>query len=93
MIYARSTVSSGSQLVLETAAVSGACCPAKRQKFSRKGFAEFLTAWEFGERLGCGIVGAVPPAPDLGHPDIPFSNAIREMARRLNTAPVRFLAA
>jgi hypothetical protein len=67
--------------------------------------AEFLTAWEFGERLGCGIVGVVPPAPDLhagcefepfpvlGHPDIPFSNAIREMARRLNAAPVRFLAA
>jgi hypothetical protein len=64
----------------------------------------FLTSSEFGKRLGCGILGVVPPAADLNagvefepflvlsHPDIPFSNSIREMARRLNTAPERFPA-
>jgi pilus assembly protein CpaE len=67
-------------------------------------FAEFLTPAEFGQRLGCGILGAVVPAPDLNaetafepflvlsQPDIPFSTCIRETARRLSIAPVRFLA-
>jgi Flp pilus assembly CpaE family ATPase len=72
---------------------------------SRTPFAEFLTPAEFGQRLGCGMLGAVTPAADLNaetvfepflvlsHPDIPFSNCIREIARRLSTAPVRFMAA
>jgi Flp pilus assembly CpaE family ATPase len=72
---------------------------------SRTPFAEFLTPAEFGQRLGCGILGAVTPAADLNaetvfepflvlsHPDIPFSNCIRDIARRLSTAPVRFMTA
>jgi len=92
----------GKMTALQAAAAPGKLAVLINRKTS---LAEFLTPREFGERLGCGIVGVVPPAPDLhagcefepfavlGHPDIPFSNAIREMARRLNAAPVRFLAA
>jgi CheY-like chemotaxis protein len=72
---------------------------------SRTPFAEFLTPAEFGQRLGCGILGAVTPAANLNaetpfepflvlsHPDLLFSNCIREIAQRLNTAPLRLMAA
>ncbi len=72
---------------------------------SKSPFTEFLTVAEFGTRLGCSIVGVIPPAPDLNagtefepflvlsRPDIPFSNSIREVADRLKRVPMRFLAA
>jgi CheY-like chemotaxis protein len=92
----------GKMPALQTVASPGAVAAAINNKTP---FTEFLTPAEFGKRLGCGILGVVPPAPDAGagtefepfpvlsRPDIPFSNCVREMARRLSTAPVRFLAA
>jgi len=68
-------------------------------------FTEFLTASEFGRRLGCGVIGVVPPAADLyaageseeppvlSRPDTPFSETIEDLARRLTSGSVRFLAA
>ena len=68
-------------------------------------FIEFLTPPEFSKRLGCGILGVVPPAADLqagsesqvppvlSHPDMPFSQTIQDVARRLSSGPARFLAA
>jgi hypothetical protein len=66
-------------------------------------FTEFLTPAEFSRRLGCGLLGVVPPAADLqsdretdtspvlSRPDTPFSQSIEDIARRLNSASVRFL--
>ena len=66
-------------------------------------FIDFLTAPEFSRRLGCGILGVVPPAADfqanrvddallvLSCPETPFSQSIEDLARRLNSASVRFL--
>jgi CheY-like chemotaxis protein/MinD-like ATPase involved in chromosome partitioning or flagellar assembly len=68
-------------------------------------FTEFLTPAEFSRRLGCGIIGVVPPAADLytagepealpvlSRPDMPFSQTVQDVARRLNSGSVRFLAA
>ena len=67
-------------------------------------FGEFLGPVEFGMRLGCGIIGVISPATDLdaagesrtlpvlNRPDMPFSQSIEEVARRLNPGPGRFLA-
>jgi len=66
-------------------------------------FIEFLTPPEFSRRLGCGILGVVPPAADLqanrvddallvlSCPETPFSQSIEDLARLLNSASVRFL--
>jgi CheY-like chemotaxis protein/MinD-like ATPase involved in chromosome partitioning or flagellar assembly len=68
-------------------------------------FIEYLTPSECGKRLGCGIFGVVPPAADLhaagesdaptvlSRPDIPFSQSIQDLARRLTSASGRILAA
>jgi Flp pilus assembly CpaE family ATPase len=68
-------------------------------------FIEFLTPAEFSRRLGCGILGVVPPSADLhadresdalpvlSRPYTPFSQSIEDISRRLNSAPVRFLTA
>jgi MinD-like ATPase involved in chromosome partitioning or flagellar assembly len=92
----------GKMPALQAAAAPGAIAAVINNKTP---VTEFLTPSEFGKRLGCSILGVVPPAPDLNagtefepflvtsRPDIPFSNSIRELARRLNGAPVRFLAA
>jgi CheY-like chemotaxis protein/MinD-like ATPase involved in chromosome partitioning or flagellar assembly len=68
-------------------------------------FIEFLTPSEFSRRLGCGILGVVPAAADLhtdretgallvlSCPETPFSQSIEDIARRLNSASVRFLTA
>jgi CheY-like chemotaxis protein/MinD-like ATPase involved in chromosome partitioning or flagellar assembly len=92
----------GKMPALRAAASSGAVAALINNKSP---VTEFLTPSEFGKRLGCGILGVVPPAPDLNaetefepflvtsRPDIPFSDSIREVARRLNSSPVRFLAA
>ena len=68
-------------------------------------FIEFLTPSEFGRRVGCDIVGVIAPAPDLyaagesegppvlSRPEMPFSQTIQEVARRLNPASGHFLAA
>jgi CheY-like chemotaxis protein/MinD-like ATPase involved in chromosome partitioning or flagellar assembly len=68
-------------------------------------FTQFLTPSEFSRRLGCGLLGVVPPAADLqsdretdaptvlSRPDTSFSQSIEDIARRLNSASVRFLTA
>jgi hypothetical protein len=68
-------------------------------------FIEFLTPTEFSRRLGCGILGVVPPAADfqanrvddallvLSSPETPFSQSIEDLARRLNSESVRFQTA
>jgi Flp pilus assembly CpaE family ATPase len=68
-------------------------------------FTEFLTPSEFSKRLGCGLLGVVPPAADLhagretdalpvlSRPETAFSQSIEDIARRLNSASVRILAA
>ncbi|HMC63292.1 MAG TPA: response regulator [Candidatus Solibacter sp.] len=65
-------------------------------------FIEFLAPSEFGNRLGCTIIGVVPPAPDLqsggasealpvlSRPDMPFSESIQDIARRLDSRPAHF---
>ena len=66
-------------------------------------FIEFLSPSEFGKRLGCGVLGVVPPAADMcvagefeplpieSHPETPFSVSIQELARRLNAGSIRFV--
>ena len=66
-------------------------------------FIEFLSPSEFGKRLGCGVLGVVPPAADMciagefeplpieSHPETAFSASIQELARRLNAGPIRFM--
>jgi hypothetical protein len=68
-------------------------------------FIEFLSPSEFSKRLDCGILGVVSPAADLhadretdevtvlSRPEIPFSQSIEDIARRLNLPSVRFLTA
>jgi Flp pilus assembly CpaE family ATPase len=68
-------------------------------------FLEFLTPPEFGKRLGCGVVGVVPPAgglytsseadplPVVAHPETTFGHGIQELAARLSSGTVRYLAA
>jgi CheY-like chemotaxis protein/MinD-like ATPase involved in chromosome partitioning or flagellar assembly len=68
-------------------------------------FIEFLSPTEFSRRLGCGILGVVSPAADLhadretdeltvlSRPEIPFSQSIEDIARRLNAPSVRFQTA
>ena len=62
---------------------------------NKQPFIDFLTPAEFGQRLGCSILGVIPPAADalaigesdalpiLRFPDVPFSTAVLELARRM----------
>jgi pilus assembly protein CpaE len=68
-------------------------------------FIEYLTPAECGKRLGCGILGVIPPAPDLqaageseaplvlARPDAPYSQSVEDLARRLSVGSGRVLAA
>jgi MinD-like ATPase involved in chromosome partitioning or flagellar assembly len=68
-------------------------------------FTEFLSPSGFSNRLGCGVIGVVPPAADLhasgesptppvlSRPDTPYAETIQDLSRRLTSGSVRFLAA
>ena len=68
-------------------------------------FIEFLNSEEIAKELGCGVIATIPPAGDLyagsksavlpilAWPESAFAECIHDLARHLNPAIPRFLAA